>query len=183
MDDMDSGEMGMGGMGATQPSRGMGGTMGRRPAGHGMMMRGMPTPSALPVFPGAVNIHHIGETGFFLDQAQRIVLSSEQQTMLNDMKQRALHQDATCQRQIDGAEEQLWVLTSSDRPDIIRIETKIPEVERLRSDRRLVFIRAVGEAGGVLTEDQHQTLTTGVSPSAMPSADQSAGPAQHQHQP
>jgi len=206
MDDMDMGEtgmggtssmkpgqgmdmMGMGGMGATQPGRGMGGTqgmggmMGRRPAGQGMAMGGMPMPSALPAFPGAVNIYHVGETDFFLDQAQRIALSSEQQTVLNDIKQRALHQDATYQRQIDGAEEQLWVLTSSDRPDIIRIETKMREIERLRSDRRLAFIRAVGEAAGVLTEDHRQALTTGASPSAMPSADQSAGPAQHQHQP
>ena len=187
--DMDMGEMGMGGMGATQPGRGMGGTqgmggmMGRRPAGQGMAMGGMPMPSALPAFPGAVNIYHVGETDFFLDQAQRIALSSEQQTVLNDIKQRALHQDVTYQRQIDGAEEQLWVLTSSDRPDIIRIETKMREIERLRSDRRLAFIRAVGEAAGVLTEDQRQALTTGASPSAMPSADPSAGPAQHQHQP
>ena len=61
-------------------------------------------------------------------------------------------------RGIEGAEQELWTLTASDEPDAAKIEAKVREVEKLRGDQRLGFIRAVGEAAKVLTEEQRKSL-------------------------
>ena len=129
------------------------GMMGRNPTAGGMSM-----PTTLPGFPGASHIYHIGETGFFLDHPLHISLTNEQQKTLNQIKERALLANSTFDREIDEAEQQLWVLTSSEQPDATKIDTKVREIEKLRRDRRIAFIRAVGDAGKVLTDDQRQTL-------------------------
>ncbi len=166
MDDKAMGGAGQGGMGmgggGMMGMDNMMGAMGRAP-GTGTTMA---MPSTLPGFPGASHLYHVGSTGFFLDYADRLGLSVEQRSSLNAIKQRALSAQATTQRKIADAEEALWTLTAADQPDAAAIETKVREIEKLRSDQRLTFIRAVGDAGKLLTADQ-QKVVHGLMP--MPS--------------
>ena len=138
------------GMGMTGKGTGM---MGRGPKMGNTSMQ-----SALPGFPGASHIYHIGETGFFLDHPQHITLNADQQKKLNDVKAKTLLADGTFERRIDQAERQLWMLTAADEPDIKKIEAKIREIAKLSGDRRLAFIRGVGDAAAVLTAEQRQKL-------------------------
>jgi len=133
--------------------------MGRMPESAGMSV-----PSSLPGFPGASHIYHIGGTGFFLDHPEHITLTVEQQSMLGKIKEKALLADSTLEREIEEAEQALWVLTGSDSPDIKQIESKIREIEKLKSDRRLAFIRDVGKAAAGLTDEQRKTLVGEYSP-------------------
>ena len=153
-DDMDM--MGMMGMGS------MGGAKGKK----------MKMASALPGFPGASHIYHIGASDFFLDHPQHITLSTEQETKLVKMKQMALTSKASGQRKIEEAEQQLWELTAADQPDAAKLEAKVREVEKLRGDQRMAFIRSVGEAAQVLTDDQRKILigqaTMTTAPAASP---------------
>ncbi len=114
--------------------------------------------SALPGIPGASHIYHVGSTGFFLDHPEHITLTTEQRLTLNRLKEKALLEQATAQRKIDELEQQLWVLTGSDQPDAAGIRAKLAEIEKLRADQRFAYIRAVGEAAGVLTGPQRQRL-------------------------
>lgn len=170
MEDMGMGGMGMMaqdgmGMGSMQSGRGVpGGRMGMMER-EGMTMMGqmqgmapMQMQSALPGFPGASHIYHIGATGFFLDHPQHITLTQEQQAALSRIREQSLLEQSTYDRSIAQAEQELWVLTSSDSPDINQIEAKVREIEKLRGDKRIAFIRAVGEAAGALTDQERQTL-------------------------
>lgn len=114
--------------------------------------------SALPGFPGGSHIYHIGSTGFFLDHPQHITLSLEQQTTLNSIKEKSMLGQTTFDRWIDAGEQELWVLTSAEAPEAAKIEAKVRETEKLRGDKRIAFIRDVGQAAGVLTEKQRKTL-------------------------
>ena len=155
------GGMGMGGGGMMGMDKMMG-AMGMAPgAGTAMAM-----PSALPGFPGASHLYHVGSTGFFLDYADKLGLSVEQRSSLNAIKQRALSAQATTQRKMAEAEEALWTLTAAEQPDAAAIESKVREIEKLKSDQRLTFIRAVGDAGKLLSADQ-QKMVHGLMP--MPS--------------
>ena len=119
---------------------------------------GMQTPSALPGFPGMPQIYHIGATGFFLDHPEHIKLTTEQQSGLNQAKEKGLLEQSSFQRKIDDAEPELGTLTSSDQPDATKIDAKVRAIEKLRGDQRLAFIRAVGEAAKVLTDEQRKSL-------------------------
>lgn len=151
----------MSGMGGGGMKSGMGG--GGMQMGMGMMgrMKGMgqmQTSSSLPGYPGASHIYHIGATGFFLDHADHITLTSDQQLKLNKIKETALLAQGTFDRQIEESEQQLWVLTSSDSPDATKVEARVGEIAKLNAEKRIAFIRAVGEAAGVLSNEQRQTL-------------------------
>tara|TARA_R110002049_G_scaffold288534_1_gene471108 strand:+ start:24544 stop:25518 length:975 start_codon:yes stop_codon:yes gene_type:complete len=179
---MSSGGMGMGGMGmmkgmgGTSGGMGMGmmkgmGMMGRNPAMKSSMngmgsMGSMSMPSALPGFAGASHLYHIGETGFFLDHPQHIAITDEQQLQLNKIKESSLLATATSERKIDEAEQELWMLTADAQPDITKIEAKAKEIAQLQVDNRLAFIRSVGKAAEVLTEEQRQTLVGMATPSS-----------------
>ena len=176
---------GMGGAGSMSmmdmDMMGMMGMMGRGNMG-GMSMQGkMAMTSSLPGFPGASHLYHIGATGFFLDHPEHITLSTEQQTSLNKIKEESLLAKATLDRQIDQAEQELWVLTGSDQPDAGKIEAKIRQVEKLKGDQRVAFIRAVGEAAKVLTEPQRKVLVGLQQPATAPATD--PGKAPHVHTP
>ena len=67
------------------------------------------------------------------------------------------------------AEQDLWTLTAADQPDAAKIEGKIAEIGKLRGDERLGFIRAVGEASKLLTDEQRKILT-GFAPPAPAAA-------------
>jgi Spy/CpxP family protein refolding chaperone len=146
--------------------KGMGccmGMMGQSPA----MSLGMQMQSALPGFPGASHLYHVGGTGFFLDYADKLSMTTEQRTTLNDIKQQALIQQSASDRKIEEAEQALWLLTAAEQPDAAAIEAKLHEIGKLNVDRRLSLIRAVGEASKVLTQDQRKMVLGMV---AMPSA-------------
>ncbi len=119
--------------------------------------------SALPGFPGASHLYHIGATGFFLDHTQHIALTTEQQAALNKAKEQALLAKSTADRAIEQAEQELWTLTASDQPDAAKIEGKIAEIAKISGNERLAFIRAVGDASKLLTDEQRKILT-GFSP-------------------
>jgi Spy/CpxP family protein refolding chaperone len=140
------------------PMQGMMGGKGLQMMGGMKGMGEMPMPSALPGFPGASHIYHIGATGFFLDHAAHLKLTTKQQADLNRVKEKALLDQGSTQRRLDEAEQDLWALTASDQPDAAKIEAKVHEIEKLRGDQRLAFIRAVGEAAKVLTGEQRKAL-------------------------
>ena len=125
--------------------------------------------SALPGFPGASHLYHLGATDFFLDHPQHIALTTEQQAALNKAKEQALLAKSTADRAIEQAEQDLWTLTASDQPDAAKIEGKIAEIAKLTGDSRLGFIRAVGEASKLLTDEQRKILT-GFAPPAPAAA-------------
>ena len=106
----------------------------------------------------ASRLFHVGATGFFLDHAQHLTLNTEQQGRLNQIKEQALLDKTSANRKIQEAEQQLWKSTSADRSDAEEIETKVRQVEKLRADHRLAFIRSVSEATKVLTEEQIKSL-------------------------
>lgn len=162
---MDKGEMGMpppemkmemGGMGA--PATGSGNTPAPNPPAMAMPQPAPGTSvTALPGVPGASHLYHVGSTGFFLDQAQ-LKLSTEQQTKLNQIKERAVLARATADRKIEQAEQELWALTGAGQPDAAKIQPKLQEIEQLRTAQRLAFITAVGEATSVLTPEQRDLV-------------------------
>ena len=137
--------------------------------GGGMRMEGGMMPHyALPGFPGASHIYHIGATGFFLDHAQHIGLSTEQQMSLNKIKEQELLSKSAIDRQIEQAEQELAILTSSDQPDLKKIDNKIHEIAKLTADERIAFIKAVGEAAKLLTDEQRKILTGFATPAPTP---------------
>lgn len=157
---------GMGGM-----SGGMGGccmgSMGQSPGAGSPSSSGMAMQTNLPGFPGASHIYHVGSTGFYLDYADKLGLATEQRTKLNEIKQQALLAQSNTQRKIDEAEQALWLLTAADQPDAAAIEAKAREIEKLKADQRIAFIRSVGDAANALTADQRK-MVLGLAP--MPGA-------------
>ena len=122
-------------------------------------MAGMNSPSsAMPAQPGASHLYHIGSTGFFLNHPQHITLTQDQRMTLNRLKEKAMLERASTERRIDQHEQELYALTGADQPDTSRIQAKIAEIEKLRGDERMNFIKAVGEASSVLTNDQRMAL-------------------------
>ncbi len=151
------------------PMRDAGMSMGRDKMKMGMGMMGMKSmgqgpaaarhDSALPGFPGASHLYHIGATGFFLDHPEHISLTTEQQAALNKIKEEALRAKSAADGALEEAEQQLGALTGSDQPDAAKIEAKVREISKLSADQRLAFIRAVGEAAKLLTGEQRKILT------------------------
>lgn len=113
--------------------------------------------SALPGVPGASHLYHIGSTGFFLDQPH-ITLTADQQNTLNKVKEKALLDRSNAERRIEQGEQELWTLTGADQPDAAKIEAKAREIEQVRTNQRLAFIQAVGDATKVLTAEQRNHL-------------------------
>ena len=151
--------MGMCCMGETGTSGGGRGGMGGGAMKPGGGMAGMNGPSsAMPGQPGGSHLYHIGSTGFFLNHPQHITLTQDQRITLNRLKERAMLERASTERRIDQSEQELYALTGADQPDASKIQTTVTEIEKLRADERIKFIRAVGEATNVLTHEQHLAL-------------------------
>ena len=138
--------------------------MGKMPGGAMAKGQAMPMASgtnktlAMPGFPGDAHIYHVGATGFFLDHSDTITLDPTQSATLSRIKERAMADKSDTQQKIDQAEQRLWQLTASDRPDSGQIEEKVRELEKLSGDQRIAFIRAVGTAAAVLTLGQRAAL-------------------------
>lgn len=152
--------------------------------GMGMMMMGK-TPdssmaeSSLPGFPGASHIYHIGASDFFLDHREHLGLNADQQKKLNEFKSDTLLKQNEFDRQLERAEEQLWVLTSESEPDGEKIKNALAEIGVLTAEKRLDFIRSVGAAAEVLTEGQRALL---VGESSEGESDPSHDDHQHEEQ-
>ena len=130
------------------------------------------------------HLFHAGAKNFFLDHTQHLALNTEQQKKLNQIKEQALLDKASADRKIQEAEQQLWKSTSADRPDVEEIETRVRQVEQLRADQRIGFIRAVDQAAKVLTEEQTKILLGTDAPVMpdMPAAKpESETPHKHEH--
>lgn len=166
MGGMGSGRMGGGmspdsAMSSPGTSDPMGTEMMGRMRGSGMKkdaMKRMEPVSSLPGFPGGSHLYHVGASDFFLDHPKHITLSVEQQAALNRIKEKALLDGASAERRIEEAEQELWTLTANEAPDAAKIEAKIRGIEKMRADKRLAFIRAVGDAGKILSTDQRAAL-------------------------
>lgn len=137
---------------------------------------------ARPGIPGASHLYHLGATGFFLDHPRHIVLSTEQQKKLNQIKEQVALNRASADRSVQEAEQRLWKLTGAGQPDAAQIETKVREIGKLRTDQRLAFIHSVGEAAKVLTDEQTTILLGTATPGNNPTTKPAAEPA-HQHKP
>ena len=164
MSGMEPGKMKM------EPMVGMHSMMGMPPAPD------MADTAALPGFPGASHFYHIGADDFFLNHDEHIALTVEQRGTLSQVKEKALLAKATTDRKTAQAEQELWQLTASDQPDVSKIEAKLREIEQFRGDERLSFIRAVGEAGKVLTDQQRKSLLGMQPPQSQPMAGMPAMP-------
>lgn len=114
--------------------------------------------SELPGFPGSSNIYHIGATGFFLDHSGMLHLTSAQRKDLSSISEKSSRTQEDMDEKIKEAEEKLWKLTASDRPEMKLIEATVKEIETHRARSRLSFIRDVGEAASVLTPIQRDLL-------------------------
>jgi hypothetical protein len=136
----------------------MGGMGGGAPMGQGASMGSSSLLSVLPGFPGASHLYHIGSTNFFLDHPEHINLSLEQQSRLSELSTQSLLRGSEFNRKIQEGEEQLWLLTAVDQPNLALIEVKIREIEKLRGDLRVTFIKDVGEAAKTLTDEQRKAL-------------------------
>jgi len=149
-------------MGDTMSMNGM--DMGKMMKMKGMRMMGMMknsstmAQSALPGFPGASHIYHIGSTEFFLDHEEHIQLTPTQQASLRSYREKAQLAVADFDRKIEHAEQELWVLTSSDQPDINKISAKAKEIGNLNAESRIAYVRAVGEAAKILDDNQRKAL-------------------------
>lgn len=122
--------------------------------------------SDLPGFPGVSHLYHVGATGFFLDYSTALKLSTDQTFALNRIMEKSMAATAAAQRKIEQAEQDLWMMTASDQPDSMALSTKVRDIEELRGDQRIVFIRAVGEAALVLTDAQRGALLGTAAPTA-----------------
>ena len=148
-------EMKKGGMGSMMSGgkSGMGGMQMMGAMGDTPSMK-----SALPGFPGASHLYHVGSTGFFLDHEEHITLTPEQTKSLEEIAEKSrLEQDAA-ERKIAEANQTLFTLTGAGQPDAEKIDAEITKIENLAAERRRAFIRQVGEAAKVLTEDQRKVL-------------------------
>jgi hypothetical protein len=146
----------MGEMGAMPPTGNA--AMSGKPAAAGGMASMSGPSSAMPGQAGASHLYHVGSTGFFLNHPRHITLTADQKLGLNRLKEKAMLDRASGQRQIDQAEQELYSLTGADQIDTSKVQAKIGEIEKLRAEQRMSFIRAVGEASNLLTHDQHQAL-------------------------
>ena len=151
------GKGGMGGMGGSQKKGDIMGS-GAGSSAMGTMTGSASEQASLPGFAGASHLYHIGASDFFLDHDEHIMLSLEQRSDLGRIREQSQLQSATFDRQIAELEQELWVLTASDMPDIVQIEKKIRQIAQVAGDQRLAFIRSVGVAAQVLSEDQRGVL-------------------------
>lgn len=105
----------------------------------------------------APHLYHQGAVAFFLDH-EELLLTAAQRTKLEAIRATAMLGHATTQRKIDQGEQDLWSLTSADRPDANRIEAKLTELARLSTQQRMDYIRAIGQAVAQLPEAQQKML-------------------------
>jgi Spy/CpxP family protein refolding chaperone len=125
----------------------------------GEKMKVMPAMSGQsPEDSGPPALLHIGAKGFFLDRPQTFTPRADQAKMLTAIKERTTMEMMATDKKVQEVEQQLWKLTAKDHPDLVEVENKTREVEKLRADQRVAFIRSVAEAANLLTAEQKEML-------------------------
>lgn len=157
---------------------GMAAEGGKKPASmdHNNMKAAATAPSSPMEESGPPALMHIGAKGFFTDRPQTFTPLADQAKTFADIKERSAMDMMASDKRIQEAEQSLWTLTASDSPNLVEIETKAREVEKLRADQRVAFIRAVAEAVKILTPEQKENLLRADS-RAKPAATQPAAKA------
>jgi len=112
----------------------------------------------LPAFPGAAHLYHVGATNHFIDYADHINLIDEQRKQIQKIQESASANETETNLKIETAEQELWELTSSDQPNILEIEKKVREIEKIKADHRLAFIHSVGDAAKTLSDEQRKAI-------------------------
>ncbi len=135
--------------------------MGKNPAPASMAK--MSLPSSLPGFPGASHLYHVGATDFFLDHAESLALTDEQRAKLEQIKKESTVTLEAAEAKIEKAERELWTFTASAEPDDSKLKAKLEEIAQLFVERRMAFIRSVGDAAKLLSDEQ-RTAVVGQSP-------------------
>ncbi len=130
--------------------------MGGMPGGAGGMKAG---PAAGAQAAEAPHLLHVGSKDFFLDQARRINLTPEQKAALGKIKTDAANAKKSSQRAIEGAQQELWQLTSADTSDAAMIDSKVQEIAKLTADQQMAAIHSVAEAAAVLDDQQKVAVT------------------------
>ena len=153
---------GQAGMGNGPGMQGQGGEMsGIQNGGNQVAPVGPNGNAAQPTVAGvpqSSKIYHVGSIDFFLDQADKLSLTSNQMTSLTEIKRVALAKTSELQAKIQQSERELFELTGADSPSESAIANKVKGIEKLRSEQRLGFINSVGRADKVLTSTQKQSL-------------------------
>ncbi len=116
--------------------------------------------AGLPPAIGAPRIYHLAGNTFFLDRSSAAALTREQHLQLMALKEHAATSYASAQHDIDQRERALWVLLDSETPDIAMIEATVGEISRLVGQQRVAFIRTVGGAVGLLSNEQRIAIAS-----------------------
>ena len=119
-------------------------------------------PATLPGFPGVPHLYHAGSSSFFLEYIEKMHLTTDQKKALSNIQEKSSFEVSNHQRQIDQAEQELWILTASETLDGASIQSKLNEIARILAFQRIGFIRSVGEAARQLTNEQRQWLTADI---------------------
>ena len=95
---------------------------------------------------------------FILRNREKLDLSAAQvkslEQLRNDFQKESIRKDAD----LRVAEMDLNGLLAADKVDMAKVEAKVREVERLRSDLRIARIRTIQKGKEVLTADQRKKL-------------------------
>lgn len=95
---------------------------------------------------------------FILRNREKLDLSAAQvkslEQLKNDFQKESIRRDAD----LRVAEMDLNGLLSADKVDMAKVEAKVREIERLRTDLRIARIRTIQKGKEVLTADQRKRL-------------------------
>jgi Spy/CpxP family protein refolding chaperone len=114
----------------------------------------------LPGDSNAPHLYHLGENEFFLDHVNTISLEQQQTQQLDKIRQAWISHNEQVTKNITELEEKLWLLTAEGKPDANKIEAQIRHISKLQSNLRIDFIRSVGKAVSILTEEQIKALVS-----------------------
>lgn len=116
---------------------------------------------------------HAGERPLItqaLKQREQLGLSSDQVTALEQARA-DFEQDASRrQAEIQAAERGLGGLLGADQVDLVSVEGKIREIERLRADFRLARIKTLEKGKSILTPEQRQKLVSQAAADGRPAS-------------
>ena len=121
---------------------------------------GANTAGGLPATLGVAHLYHLAADSFFLDQANAVGLTDEQQKKLTALKEHAAVAFAATQRRVRQGEKELWVLVCSEAPDNAKMELKVAEIARLGGQQRMDYIRTLEAAVAVLSNLQRKAVAS-----------------------
>lgn len=115
---------------------------------HPLTIPGVPRPAPVERPLITFMLDHRDELGLTHDQASRL------EALRNDFTREAIRREAD----IRIAELDLQALLAEERLDMARVEAKIRELGKLRTDLRVERVRTIEQGRGVLTSEQRTRL-------------------------